>query len=142
MTATRSLAAAVLAGGAWFGLAAQGGDGASALAPGRRQLFLDDAVVAEMSGLQRAFHRPEKRGPVLKADVPSDGRYVSAVSAPMWIAPEGVYKLVYEARPGNDSSAAVNRYALAVSRDGVRWEKPRLGLVEFQGSTANNLFPT
>ena len=143
MTATRSLAAAVLVGGACLvGLAARGGDGTIALEPGRRQLFLDDAVVAKISDLQRAFHRPEKRGPVLKADVPSDGRYVSAVSAPMWIAPEGVYKLVYEARPGKDSSAAVNRYALAVSRDGVRWKKPRLGLVEFQGSTANNLFPT
>lgn len=29
--------------------------------------------------------------------------------------------------------------AYAESRDGVTWEKPHLGLVDFEGSTANNL---
>ena len=31
------------------------------------------------------------------------------------------------------------RLCYAVSRDGVHWEKPELGLVEYQGSKANNL---
>ena len=31
---------------------------------------------------------------------------------------------------------------LATSRDGISWEKPELGLVEFHGSTANNILRT
>jgi hypothetical protein len=120
------------------------------LEPGRRQLFVDDQVVARASGLGRTFHTPVKRGAVLKADRPSDGKYIAAVSAPMWIPDEKLYKLVYETRhrgqdpaqTGNSGDAGFNHYALATSRDGLRWEKPALGLVEFEGSRANNLFPT
>jgi hypothetical protein len=31
------------------------------------------------------------------------------------------------------------RILCAMSRDGLKWEKPNLGLVEFEGSRANNL---
>ena len=37
---------------------------------------------------------------------------------------------------GGDNSHAI---AYAESRDGLRWEKPDLGVVEFEGSGANNL---
>ena len=43
------------------------------LQPGQKQLFLDDHIVEEISGLDRTMHRPRKHGPVLKADIPSDG---------------------------------------------------------------------
>src|SRR5437763_1506492 len=33
-------------------------------------------------------------------------------------------------------------YAYAESRDGIHWMKPKLGVVEFRGSKANNLFYT
>ena len=114
-------------------------DGPVTLQTGKKQLFLDDHVVEELSGLSRVMHRPGKRGPVLKADVPSDGKYVAAVSAPIWIEEEGLYKLFYEARYGDFGR---HRYALAVSEDGVKWRKPHLGLVELDGSKDNNLFPT
>ena len=102
---------------------------------GRRQLFLDDDCVAESTGLRRTMHQPEKRGPILKPDIPSDGDTIGAVSAPMWIAEEGVYKMVYECRHGT----GLKRWALAVSEDGVHWEKPHLGVVELDGSKQNNL---
>ena len=109
------------------------------LQPGKKQLFLDDFVVQELSGLGRTMHRPRKRGPVLKADIPSDGEYIATVSAPMWIPDEGVYRFVYEARTQDGRKS---RYAWATSTDGIHWEKPSLGLVEFEGSKQNNLFPT
>ena len=31
---------------------------------------------------------------------------------------------------------------LATSEDGIHWERPSLGLVEFDGSTDNNILPT
>lgn len=40
----------------------------------------------------------------------------------------------YEHRPGRITSLAY-----AESKDGIHWEKPELGLVEFEGSKANNL---
>ena len=42
-------------------------------------------------------------------------------------------------RPGQDFDARGLRYAYAESDDGIRWRKPKLGLVEFRGSRDNNL---
>ena len=104
---------------------------------GQRQLFVDNVGIAGMENLERSTHCPVKRGPVLTADRPSDGQGVHSASAPMWIDSENQYMLLYEIR-----DKQVKRYALAVSADGVVWEKPALGQVEFGGSTDNNLFPT
>ena len=104
---------------------------------GQRQLFLDDVGIARMENLERIMHRPVKRGPALTADRPSDGEGPHSASAPMWVESEKQYKLVYEIR-----DREVKQYGLATSTDGINWQKPSLGLVEFDGSTDNNLFPT
>ncbi len=105
-----------------------------------RQLFLDDHIVERIEGLKRTMHQPQKRGAVLKADRPWEGVYIGIFSPPMWVPEEGVYKQVYECR--YDQRGQRRRYALATSQDGVHWQKPNLGLVEFDGSMRNNLFPT
>jgi len=110
------------------------GDQAITVEPGLKQLFLDDYAVQEMKGLRRRMHSPEKKGPVLKADIPSDGDFVETVSAPMWIPDEGVYKMVYEC-----NHRGPDYWALATSEDGIHWKKPLLGAVEFKGSKENNL---
>ncbi|MDP6779721.1 MAG: hypothetical protein QGI83_23395 [Candidatus Latescibacteria bacterium] len=107
-----------------------------------RHLFVDDGVVQEMEGLCRTLHQPEKQGPVLKAEDPWEGLYIGCFSPPMWIPEEGVYKQVYECRYDRAPGKETHRYALAVSRDGLAWEKPDLGLVDFEGARRNNLFPT
>lgn len=107
---------------------------------GQRQLFLDDHGIAELSGLARTMHSPEKRGAVIKPDIPSDGNRVQTYgSVPMWVPEENQYKMVYMAFPvGNTDQIGA---ALAVSKDGIHWEKPDLGQgVEVQGSTKNNRF--
>ena len=109
------------------------------LQPGQKQLFLDDFIVQETHNLNRTMHRPVKSDPILKADRPSDGSMIALASAPMWIPDEGVYKLPYEVRRDEQNG---NEMALAISTDGLNWEKPNLGLVNFAGSTNNNLFPT
>ena len=105
-----------------------------------RQLFLDDFIIERIDGLTRTMHQPEKRGPVLKAEQPWEGVYIGVFSPPMWIPDEDVFKQVYECR--YDKRGQPHRYALATSKDGVHWEKPKLGLVDFEGSKGNNLFPT
>jgi len=106
----------------------------------QRQLFLDDFVIARSKGLKRTMHQPEKRGPVLKAEEPWEGVYLAVFSPPMWIPDQRVFKQVYECR--YDKRGVSHRYALATSKDGIHWVKPKLGLVEFDGSKTNNLFPT
>ena len=86
------------------------------LEPGKRELFLDDQVLDQTENLSRSFHRPRKRGVVLKADIPSDGTYVETVSAPMWIPDDGIYKFVYEARHRATGGKGTIYWALALSR--------------------------
>ena len=40
---------------------------------------------------------------------------------------------------GDDEGEVGSRICYGVSKDGINWEKPALGLVEFNGSTQNNL---
>lgn len=102
-----------------------------------RRLFLDAAVVEEQAGLARIFHAAEKHpgNPVLKADKPWEGD--SALTGPyvygtvMWEA--GKLRLWYQLLNRG------NHVGYAESRDGVTWSKPELGIIEFQGSKANNL---
>ncbi|MFH1008257.1 MAG: hypothetical protein V1800_12280 [Candidatus Latescibacterota bacterium] len=106
------------------------------VSPGQRQLFLDAFAVSRMERLSRTMHQPEKRGAVLTPDIPSDGTMVQTRSAPMWVPDEGVYKLVYLAYT-MDNPAMVGP-ALAVSKDGICWEKSDLGQMTLYGSRKNN----
>jgi len=109
------------------------------MTPGCKQLFLDDFVVAETSGLCRTMHQPEKRGAVLRPDIPSDGALVQVRAAPMWVPGEAVYKMVYLAY-AMDGRNLVGP-ALAVSKDGLKWEKPVVGAIEVFGTKDNNWIP-
>ena len=97
-----------------------------------KYLFIDDQIVGEIEGLRRQLHQPEKKGIVLKPDQSWEMGSVSAASAPIWVPEEGVYKWVYH--------HGKNYSGLAISKDGINWEKPRLGMVEFDGSKDNNIF--
>ena len=104
---------------------------------GERQLFLDDHGIAKIDGLQRTMHQPKKRGAVVKPDLPSDGNLLELRSAPIWDETEHVYKMFYMAMPMDD-----HRFigmALAVSKDGLQWDKPDWGQqIEIRGLTKNN----
>jgi hypothetical protein len=101
-------------------------------------VFADTRRVVGTDGdVAHRWHGARKEpGPVLEGDRPWDrvGAFVYGT-----VLPEaGRLRLWYQARadaqPGNTHSVAY-----AESTDGVRWEKPELGVVEFAGSRANNL---
>ena len=99
---------------------------------GEGQLFLDDHVIEELDGLERVMQRPTRLGrPVLEGTEPWE-RGVAAIigNSLQYDEEEGLFKAWY------DTPAGV---AHATSRDGLKWEKPRLGILEHEGSTANNL---
>ncbi len=105
---------------------------------GQRQLFLDDHIIANAENLTSTMHSPEKRGAVLRPDVNSDGSRVQVYgTVPMWSPDEGHFKMVYMAFPMENHSEI--GAALAISEDGIHWEKPDLGRnVPVRGSTKNN----
>lgn len=104
-----------------------------------RQLFVDGFWIDEDQGIERKLHQPVKRGVAIHSDRPWEGGgvYYSLVTR------DGDrYRMWYRCDPrakgetGSDYEALT---AYAESDDGVHWEKPELGLIEFQGSIRNNL---
>ena len=102
---------------------------------GERQLFIDDHLVAFREGVARFVERPEKDGanPILVMDRPWEmGRFLYCDL--LFDREEGIYKLWYSV-PGPG-------LCYATSGDGIRFERPNLGLVDFRGSKDNNLVST
>jgi len=133
----------ILAGGVCWLDRACAVDEADAIDIGsRRQLFLDDFIVESIEGLKRTMHQPEKKGPVLRPVGATDGIRVQTASAPVWVPDEGVFKLFYMAFPYEKGNWVTDEIgcALAVSKDGLKWERPALNQVEIGGSSANNRF--
>lgn len=98
-----------------------------------RRLILDAMAVEESSGLERVFHKLEKHpgNPVLRRDRPWEGWGPYLYGTVLW--DEGRLRMWYQII--GDGS----RVCYAESTDGVNWVKPELGLVEYNGSKANNI---
>ena len=100
-----------------------------------RQLFLDDLLLdlGKSRDVTRALNSPPSIHRVLTPDQPWEALgftfYCSLVDD------GGVLKLFH----GSYDAEKKKHFSLATSADGIHWERPRLGLKEFQGSTANNL---
>ncbi len=113
---------------------------------GCKALFLDDLCIQEIKELERVWHQPVKHGePVLSPDQPWEkgcprtsrraGRLGegSWCSSPVWDDTARVWKMWY-----NGGFYGLPLYA--ESADGIHWEKPELGLVEWEGSRRNNIY--
>lgn len=106
------------------------------LQPEVPQYFFDDTLIAHQQKLTRrwlpATVFPK---PVLEPDRPWEGRQVTLYGTilPM---PAGDYRLYYSCFTPMEGNV---KFLLATSRDGFHWEKPELNVVEWQGSTANNI---
>jgi hypothetical protein len=105
-----------------------------------RQLLFDDRFVAASRGLRREMGAAVPRAePVLVPDRPWEAREVGKYNTVLREA-DGRFRMWYGAMLlGGSPKEGAGRLAYAESRDGLRWEKPSLGLVEFRGSRENNL---
>ena len=104
----------------------------------RKQLLVDDHVIAGKHLLARRLGRPVKANggrPVIIDDTPWEDFGVPIVGSVL--REDGRFRIWYRAAGSGQDSAT---YCYAESRDGVRWVKPRLGLVEFDGSRANSIY--
>ena len=114
--------------------------------PARQHLFLDDLFVARSHGLVRAVQPPEdltQSEPVLRAARAWEGvSVVFRCNCLLYDAEAELFKFWYGCEdptlPDNPYRIK-RRWAYATSPDGLHWDRPELGLVPYQGSTANNL---
>ncbi len=110
----------------------------------RRELFLDDFLIEEMTGdARRVFHQPVPREIVMTFDRPWEGNSIGMMRI---FRDEDRYRMYYRAgrytvENGKLKTLLPDRTAYAESRDGIHWTRPDLGLVEFQGTHENNLLP-
>lgn len=112
-------------------------------------LFVDSLHVAALSPtVSRTLHRPSKLGRALTPTEPWESRgifaYHSALEVPAAVAggPRDLrlyYDCGSESAAGGGKAGLLRFMCLATSQDGVNWEKPRLGVATFNGSTANNI---
>lgn len=114
-----------------------------------RHLFLDLHDITRMERLHRRVHQPARHAanPVLTGENPWE-RFASLYGTVLYDEREKLFRMWYLTGPQADGMVRVRgRKALgnitllgyAVSRDGLRWEKPILGQLDLEGSTANNL---
>ena len=103
---------------------------------GHWQLFVDDYLVESKVNVERIYHPFTKHpnNPILVADKPWEGRTSYLYGTVLPNETGDGYKMWYHAWLGEYT----NLYA--TSPDGLSWDKPKLGLVNFQGSKENNLF--
>jgi len=115
---------------------------AEALAVGnRKQLFIDHRFIEASKGISLKVNPPVVRPePVLWSEKPWEAFSLAYYSV---AADEGLFKMWYAAFDGDAWGKGSERgkvlVCYATSRDGFRWEKPDLGLVEYKGSRNNNI---
>ena len=120
--------------------------------PGVRQLFFDDQVIENISGLRRATHQATKspHNPVLRRKNDEEFR-VMVYGTTVYDEEDQCFKMWYMYIPRNSAvkePVKVNGHnrvpwvtlvAYATSEDGIHWDLPNLGQVEMEGNRDNNL---
>ncbi len=110
----------------------------------RLELFVDEYLIESMAGGARLqLHRPERKEIVLRTDEPWGGN----ASGYQSVFKDGdLYKMYYRGghyehggKPAQARKTHPWVLCYAESDDGIHWRKPELGIIEFEGSKANNI---
>jgi hypothetical protein len=105
----------------------------------RRELFVDDWLIDRMDGVQLRLGSPTPREVAIVFDAPWEGN----VSAYVTVFPDAdMFRMYYRGANydvATETATHPEVVCYAESDDGIVWRKPELGLVEFEGSTANNI---
>ena len=104
-------------------------------------LFVDDAEVQDHPGFTRLVLQPARvqLDPVVRSDRPWEGNSVALWGSVLYDEEENLFKMWYFTFGTTDNGDQVHFMCYAVSTDGIRWDKPDLGIVPWKGSTATNI---
>ena len=106
----------------------------------RRELFIDATLIDSLEGVERRLHHPVPRDVAIIHDAPWEG----AGSGYHTVIKDGdIYRMYHRgsALGVKDGRLIIGKqvYCYAESKDGIKFEKPTLGLVEYNGSKENNI---
>ena len=105
----------------------------------RREVFWDDTMInRDLSDTKTILHHPQRRECVLTCDDPwggDDAAYMCVIDD------RGIKKLYYNVcrSPWCPEGKRDAVACYAQSADGIHWEKPSLGLIDYEGSRENNI---
>ena len=106
------------------------------LSPGK-QLFIDDYFIESLTGVRRVLNPPHKLTVDEPLPITFDRPWDSQSAQPgrvVYDERNRRFRMYYRAWTGEQ-----NFLCALDSGDGLNWERPELGLVEFDGSTGNNI---
>jgi len=104
------------------------------------QLLLDHDIVHESHGVAFTLHPAEKHPgePLVRADQPWEGWYASIFAGTvLFDEQEKVFKMWYTC-PGDRAYFDAGVTCYAVSRDGLKWDKPPVGTIAAKNGKAHN----
>jgi len=109
----------------------------------RRELFIDDYLISEMKQTQLLVHHPVREEIVAECDAPWEGNGCGYYSV-LFDAKHSIYRMYYHAwQIATGVKGEEPNFPLTIayrqSRDGIVWERPNLGLCDFEGSKDNNI---
>ncbi|MEO6003698.1 MAG: hypothetical protein ABIZ04_27240 [Opitutus sp.] len=114
----------------------------------RRELFVDEFLIARKSNLELKLHSPTPKEFVMVRDAPWEG---SGSDFEVFIREPDVIRMYYMAAELTNADGTKLQFDPAVpgrrptyacyaeSKDGIHWTRPELGLFEFHGSKQNNI---
>jgi hypothetical protein len=106
----------------------------------RLELFFDDYLIQKLDEtVRRRIHEPTPKEVVLTTDRPWEGNTCAYYTL---FQDDDIYRIYYrgshfDTKTGKAAHREVACYA--ESRDGVHWERPELGIVDWEGSKKNNI---
>lgn len=111
---------------------------------GQPQLFVDDALIESYAGVRRTLHPARKLDrPVVEPDKPWEGKRVNLFGTVLYDPESKLFRMWYNGALHKSAypemKALRDPVCYATSKDGIHWDKPALGLIEFAGSKDNNI---
>ena len=104
------------------------------------QLFIDDYWIENSTNIETKLHQPQKysNNPIIKSDVPwEENPY--CFGTVIFDEEDSIFKFWYQSYNHVDIIKERTPILYATSTDGINWNRPNLGIIEYDGSTDNNI---
>lgn len=103
----------------------------------RLELFIDQFLIESLNNLRLQLHQPRNVGVALRFDDLWDGPFSNYLTV---LLHNEQYFMYYRGKPKLGTAGDADEVAcLAMSSDGISWEKAELGLFEAGGTKRNNI---